>query len=294
MSLSERIDWQPPQPDLLLSNFEKRCHIAKQQPFLDERSMDDTRSACAWRNFRRPRLGHFEHQGRINFTKLLGYGLDGMVWKINVDDCAYALKVFWDNHPPKDTRYWAVQRECQNASLLEMMRFAVENSSDSIWLHPQPKTFRNALLNLHAFSDEGRTRQLFRNTPGAIQYSTTPHLRKCYGWIVISGKELCALPSKVRTPEAKVDDVVREISPNEDYHAVVYEYVSNTRCTLSTEAVQAQLDFFWLAGFCLVPLRIENWKGTGILVDMADLICPWHAAWFPSQYEQRDAREVTQ
>ncbi|KAF2458181.1 hypothetical protein BDY21DRAFT_214789 [Lineolata rhizophorae] len=210
--------------------------------------MHDTASSCAWRNFRRPRLGHFEHQGRINFTELLGYGLDGIVWKINVDDCAYALKVFWDNHPPKDTRYWAVQRECQNASLLEKMRFAIENSSESIWLHPQPKTFRDALLSLHAFSDEGRSRQLYRNTPGAIQYNTAPHLRKCYGWIMISGKELCALPSKVRTLEAQVDGVVREISPKEDYHAIAYEYVPNIRCTLSTEIMQAQLDFFGSPG----------------------------------------------
>lgn len=78
----------------------------------------------------------------------------------------------------------------------------------------------------------------------------------------------------MRVPEVRLDGAVRDISPSEDYHAIVYEYVSDTGCAFSSEIVQAQLDFFWLAGFCLVPSRVENWKGVGILVDMADLIYP--------------------
>ncbi|KAH7151929.1 hypothetical protein B0J13DRAFT_251942 [Dactylonectria estremocensis] len=294
MSLSERIQWRPPNPNSLLSNFETRCQNAKQQPFLDERLMDDIPSACAWRNFRRPRLRRFKLQGSVNFTKLLGYGLDGIVWKVEIGGCVYALKVFWDNHAPEDTRYWAIQRECQNASLLEMMRFAIEHSSDSIWLNPEPKTFHDAVLNLHAFSDEGRRRQLFRKKPGVVQYSNTPQLRKCHGWTMMTGKELYALPSFARPSAVRVDRIMRDISPSEDYYAIVYEYVSDGQSGLATDEVQAQLDFFWLTGFCLVPLRTENWKGTGILVDMADLVCPWHAAWFPSLYKRRGAREVTQ
>ncbi|KAH8650414.1 hypothetical protein BGZ61DRAFT_542225 [Ilyonectria robusta] len=143
-------------------------HAETHQPFLDERSMDDATSACAWRDFHRPRLWRFKLQGTVNFTKLLGYGLDGIVWRLEIGGCVYALKVFWDNHAPEDTRYWAIQRECQNASLLEMIRFAIEHSSDSIWLNPEPKTFHDAILNLHAFSDEGRRRQLFRKTPGVV------------------------------------------------------------------------------------------------------------------------------
>lgn len=199
---------------------------------------------------------------------------------------------FWDNKPPEGTRYWSVQRECQNVSLLEMMRFSIENSSDPIRLHSQPQTYRDALANLHAFSDGGRERQSFRDTPGAIEYGTPPRVRRCYGWMMISGEELCALPLKMRIPEVRLQGAVRNISPREDYHAIVYEYVSNTGCALSSEVVQAQLDFFWLAGFCLVPSRAENWKGVGILVDMADLICPWHIPWHPSLYGQRRAAEV--
>ncbi|RSL83423.1 hypothetical protein CEP52_016718 [Fusarium oligoseptatum] len=114
MSLSESIRWQPPKPDPILLDFERRCRVAKEQPFLDEKSIDDTTTDCAWANLRRPRLGRFKQQGAFTFTNLLGYGQDGIVWKVDAGGGQiYALKVFWDNHPPEGTRYWAVQRECQ-------------------------------------------------------------------------------------------------------------------------------------------------------------------------------------
>ena len=93
MSLTERISWQPPEPSPSLARFEARCHKAKQQPFLDERPMSEAVRFCAWRNFRKPCLGHFEHQGKANFKRLLGYGVDGIVWKVTIDERVYALKV---------------------------------------------------------------------------------------------------------------------------------------------------------------------------------------------------------
>jgi hypothetical protein len=77
----------------MLENFERRCRVAKEQPFLDERPMNDTAAACAWENFRRPLLGRFTRQGRIHFIILLGYGQDGIVWKVSIDRQTYALKV---------------------------------------------------------------------------------------------------------------------------------------------------------------------------------------------------------
>jgi hypothetical protein len=148
-------------------------------------------------------------------------------------------------------------------------------------------------MNLYAFSDEGRRRQPLRNTPGAIQYSATPRLRKCYGWTMLSGEQLCALPPGTRPPEKRLDGLTRKIVRGEEYHAIVYEYVpDSSHDPVIFDIVQDQLDLFWLSGFCMVPLRAENWKGSGILVDMADLICPWHAAWFPGLYRQRHAGEI--
>ncbi|EWZ78679.1 hypothetical protein FOWG_17097 [Fusarium oxysporum f. sp. lycopersici MN25] len=294
MSPSERIQWQPPNSNSVLENFEKRCHHAKAQPFLDEKPMNDTAAACAWENFCRPLLGRFTRHGRIDFIKLLGYGQDGIVWEVVIDSQTYALKVFWDNQPPEGTRYWAFQRECQNASLLMKMRFAIDSSSDPIWLNPNPTTFRDAASNLHAFSNEGRSRQLHRKTLGAVKYSTAPRLRECYGWTSISGKELCTRLSILHPPEVRLGDEVRKLSPTEEYRAIVYEYVPSSDVGLDVDVVQAQLDFLWLGGWCLVPLQPANWGGVGILLDMGDPICLWHAGWFKSWYKRRYAREITE
>ncbi|KAF4944504.1 hypothetical protein FGADI_12643, partial [Fusarium gaditjirri] len=288
MSLSERIQWQPPNPNSALENFEERCRVAKAQPFLDEKPMNDTAAACAWENFRRPLLGRFTRHGRIDFIKLLGYGQDGIVWKVGIYSQIYALKVFWDNQPPEGTRYWAFQRECQNASLLAKMRFAIDNSSDPIWLNPNPTTFRDAASNLHAFSNEGCSRQLYRKMLGALEYSAAPRLRECYGWTSISGKELCTMPSVLYPPEVRLGDEVRKISPTDEYCAIVYEYVPSSDVGLDVDVVQAQLDFLWLGGWCLVPLQPANWGGVGILLDMGDPICLWHAGWFKIHDPLRD------
>ncbi|KAF5572760.1 hypothetical protein FPANT_12841 [Fusarium pseudoanthophilum] len=81
------------------------------------------------------------------------------------------------------------------------MRFAIATSSGTIWLNPNPTTFRDAASNLHAFSNEGRSRQRYRKMLGAVEYSTAPRLRECYGWKSISGRELCTMPSILHPPE---------------------------------------------------------------------------------------------
>ncbi|KND86530.1 hypothetical protein TOPH_08820 [Tolypocladium ophioglossoides CBS 100239] len=104
--------------------------------------MGDTAIACDWENFRHPLLRRFKLQGKAKFIDLVGYRLDGIVWKVEIGGCIVALKV----------------RECQNASLLQKMHFVIEYSSDSVWLNPKPKIFNDTLRNLYAFSDEGRRR----------------------------------------------------------------------------------------------------------------------------------------
>lgn len=175
-----------------------------------------------------------------------------------------------------------------------MIQFVTENYPDSIWLKPNPRTFPDAVRNLYAFSDEGRRQKRFRDVPGAINHTNTPRMRKCFGWTTVRGEDLCALHRNARLPRVKIDGLTRGISPTESYHAILYEFVPDNSDVLSTDAVQSQLDFFWLTGFCLTPLRSENWKAPGVLMDLADLICPWHAGWFSSKYKRRQAEEITQ
>ncbi|KAG6286190.1 hypothetical protein E4U09_006858 [Claviceps aff. purpurea] len=109
------------------------------------------------------------------------------------------------------------------------MRFAIENSSDPIWLNPNPATFDDAVSNLHAFSTEGRSEARFRDMPGAVEYKTAPRLRECYGWTTISGKELWALSLRLKPPELKINGrEVRNMRSTEEYRAIVYEYVPSS------------------------------------------------------------------
>ncbi|KAG6317422.1 hypothetical protein E4U22_006276 [Claviceps purpurea] len=175
------------------------------------------------------------------------------------------------------------------------MRFAINNSSDPIWLNPNPKTFDDAASNLRAFSTEGRSEARFRDMPGAVEYSnrTAPRLRECYGWTSISGKELWALPLLLKPPELKINGrEVRNMRSTEDYRAIVYEYVPSSDAGMDAEVIQAQLNFFWLGGWCMVPMRIENWGGAGILLDMADAVCLCHMGWRKEYYRRTEATEV--
>jgi hypothetical protein len=173
-----------------------------------------------------------------------------------------------------------------------MIRTAVGDSVEPIYLHPEPKTFKDAVANLRAFSDEGRKERTLQHRPNAVAYTSAPRLRECFGWIKINGGELCNLDREIRPPKDVLDRIVREILPSEDYYAIVYGFIPEPQQPLDMDAIQTQLDFCWLAGFCLVPMEPENWKGSGVLIDMADIICPWHAGWFQARYRRLLAKEL--
>jgi hypothetical protein len=168
-----------------------------------------------------------------------------------------------------------------------MIQSAVQNSSEPIYLKPDPTTFEDAVANLMSFSDEGRQRQKFRNDPGAVQYTSVPRLRECFGWTRVSGEQLFSLPWKQRPACVTIDNLVREMRPDEDYMAIVYELVPKCRVPTAVYTIQAQLDFFWLVGFCFVPvMRTEEWFRFGLFMDMSDLVCPWQVGWSKIAYRR--------
>ncbi|KAG6091817.1 hypothetical protein E4U31_007204 [Claviceps sp. LM219 group G6] len=287
-------DFNPPQK---LVPERRPVHTCARKPsFIDEKSMSESAAACAWRDFQKPRLGRFTHQRSIRFTKLLGWGEDGIVWRVRIDSKTYALKIFWDIEP-RILNYFAFERECQNASLLAKMRFAIENSGDSIWLHPNPKTHREGVYNLHAFSDEGRSRQRYRDMPDAVKYSAPPRLRECYGWTLISGEEIWSMPKPLRPPIIRLGQHGRDYRlffRPQQYYAIVYEYIPHSEAGLNVDVVQPQLDFFQLGGWCLAPIKRNNWGGDGILLDMSDTISPFQIQWHRWLYSRRRATDVTE
>ncbi|KAH8909443.1 hypothetical protein BR93DRAFT_924428 [Coniochaeta sp. PMI_546] len=271
------------------SPFVKHCREANKRPFLDEQPMVGSPD-CSWRHFRRPLLRKCPFEAEIEFGEQLGFGIDGIVWKVNIGGRTFALKVFWDNVVPGGLRYYAIQRECHNLALLQMIQSAVLQSNEPIYLNPDPKTFQDAVANLQAFCAEGRQRQRFRKMPDAAQYTSTPRIRECFGWTTVNGSQLFALPWGKRPPVHRFKNELRALRPDEDYFAIVYEFIPECgggALPATAADIQSQLDFFWLIGFCFVPvMRTEEWHRFGLFMDMSDLVCPWSAGWSNMAYRR--------
>lgn len=60
---------------------------------------------------------------------------------------------------------------------------------------------------------------------------------------------------------------------------------------LEEDMVQSSLDFFYLAGFVCVLVKLDNWRGSGILVDFSDLILPHSPAWRQFYYGKMVKKE---
>lgn len=161
-----------------------------------------------------------------------------------------------------------------------MIQTAVEDSSGPILIRPDPTTREDAIANLYAFSDEGR-RGPRLGPPAAVPYNP-PSLRGCFGWTTICGRKLCSLEPELRPPRVTLGRARRQIVPSECYPAMVLEYIPEPRdpvCSIEAK----QLRPYWEAGFCFVSIRPENWKGE-VLIDMSDIVCPWHAGWNQGLY----------
>lgn len=187
----------------------------------------------------------------MEFGTPLGYGLDGVVWKVRMDNRIFALKVFWEIETQGGYRYYAIQRECHNVALLQMIQSSVQGSTEPVYLKPEPKGFKDAVINLKAFSNEGR--QIYRGRPDAIRLTSTPRLRQCFGWTTVSGEQLHSLPRQKRLTCVSMgkNKEIYELRPTETYYAIVYELV--TPCKTGAAKVQELLDFLHLAGFALRP-----------------------------------------
>ncbi|PFH60746.1 hypothetical protein XA68_10454 [Ophiocordyceps unilateralis] len=103
--------------------------LAMKRPFLSDEpnvgppphSLDDLK--C-------PRLRKSPLQpDAFEWRRRLGGGLDGYTWKIRIDGEPFALKVFYDTEPPEIVHYHAIQRECQNAAVLQVMEAVLADSS---------------------------------------------------------------------------------------------------------------------------------------------------------------------
>ncbi|KAI8722334.1 hypothetical protein NCS52_00377000 [Fusarium sp. LHS14.1] len=230
---------------------------AQAVPFRDDELMEGPPS-CSAEDFDLPRLRRCPLDlADIDWesSSRLGGGLDGYVWKVWFKgDGPFVLKVFWDAEPPEFYHYFAVQRECQNAALLQMMETAVKQASaDS----------------------------------ASILVKARPETKNCYGWLKFNGQNFLDMPPKLWAPSLVVDKINRDFSPEKEYFAIVYEFVEEGENDPAT--VEKVDEFFWLSGFGHNSSPLEkNWK-SGILIDLSDIVHAGGFGWSPKSYGPRPA-----
>ena len=183
--------------------------------------------------------------------------------------------------------YFSAQRESQNAALLEKIAHALTHDTETlpIRLHAEPHTFDDAADNLMAFCAEWRERQEIKNAD-AVQISSLPRMKKCFGWLKVDEAQLCAVPGPLGPTVVKLHGCADMSFPEDrQYFAIVYEYIPEGEN--DTGQMQLVLDFLWRAGFDFSQsLRKENWK-SGVAVDFSDFISPMGYCWNERRYRRR-------
>lgn len=118
----------------------------------------------------------------IRWLEHLGGGMDGYCWKVAFGDQGpFVLKMFWDDERPGQPFYWAPERECQNAAVLQMMEASL-NEGGSVQLYDDTDTKTKAIDNLYAFSEEGRRKpRIPDDIDITIEQLWMHKTRKCYG-----------------------------------------------------------------------------------------------------------------
>lgn len=133
-----------------------------------------------------------------------------------------------------------------------------------ILIRTGPKSGKDAIDNLYAFSDEARQSP---HIPDGTPPPPFPPLPVCYGWTTVKRHELPVLDPPIW----------KEVDGHLDWHwAVVYEVVPKANQDLAVG--QIHLDFFYAVGFALEPYKPDNWHG-GRLVDLNDICSAFSIGW---------------
>ncbi|EFX01077.1 hypothetical protein CMQ_6019 [Grosmannia clavigera kw1407] len=274
----------------------RRKKDAERWPFCSDAFMIGPPS-CTLNDLRRPRLRKCPFDiGSTTWIKPLGGGLDGYCWKVMFgNEGPYVIKLFWDREQ-RSRASFASKLECRNAALLQMMQTAVEDGKAvgmPVLLNHRARAWVEAIQNIESFSVEERQDSEARIKRAAEldiklrPFLSVPRLRKCYGWLSISGEILAGLPQQLRPPDAEIKCRSTRWpnwaeGPDTDYMAIVYEYVEEA--PNSPAAVQEVVDFLHLAGFTntLSPWT-RNWQGS-VLLDILAIASPYEWAWRTDNY----------
>lgn len=159
-----------------------------------------------------------------------------------------------------------------------------------IQLYANPRSKYEALDNLSAFAKENIPANPSGTCPVFTPLTRMPRFRKCFGWVRLSGDVFSRLHPRLSAPPEKVDKVERRILPDQEYLALVYEFIDegpNDKAVVEDTAT-----FLWLTGFShtLSPLA-KNWKSS-VLIDMSDIVYAGGYGWHLQEYGPKIAAEL--
>ncbi|OAA61223.1 Protein kinase-like domain protein [Niveomyces insectorum RCEF 264] len=251
-------------------------------------------TSLAWETFKRPRLHKYPLSiDDLTFEAYVGRGADGVVFKAQGGGQTVAVKVFPDNKPPPPHKYaimyWAFKRECTNCMLLDKITTRLcqaRATGQPVFVHPEPKTHRQALRNLRAFSDEGRVDSAHPPDDGFVPLplDLAITVNPCLGWMEASGKQIGGVLWRFHKL-ANFDDA-------QTYYCIVYNFVeSGDVRDLDEDKIVEHTKFFHTVGFLLNTFNFTNWRGDAVLVDFSDLTSPFRKyEWLPRGYANQLAR----
>ncbi|KAL7922244.1 hypothetical protein ACQKWADRAFT_83311 [Trichoderma austrokoningii] len=233
--------------------------------------------SLSWKSFKHPQLRRFPGSFATSKLRHVGNGIDGIVFKTRTDGGdTVAMKIFYNATQPEDFEglycYWAFKRECHNGAILDMITTRLEQAAANgkpVYLNPKPSTREDAFRNLECFSAEYSDDRPEHCEPVIFKTTVNP----CHGWTIVDGLDI-----NKRLYNSRGSPLLED----RRYFAIIYDYASKGK--LEDEAVQAQLDFFYLAGFICLPVEERNWRGAGTLVDFSDLLAPHSRMWRSSRY----------
>lgn len=156
--------------------------------------------------------------------------------------------------------------------------------STQVNLNESPTTKQDAAANFYAFTEESLQNQSQQMQDFGI--SSVPRLRKCYGWLKISGRD-STIPLAVWPPTVDVGKLRRRMSGDGEHIAILYEYVEEE--VNDSKSIEDVTTFLRRAGFCFTNYPEErNWKA-GVLVDLSEIAHVEGYGWKEKVFNMKDA-----
>ncbi|KAL8377051.1 hypothetical protein RB595_007945 [Gaeumannomyces hyphopodioides] len=244
-----------------------------------------------WKDFDAQKLRQYpKPPSSLKFRKYIGGGIEGVVLRARAEnDEEVAVKIYFHNKQPEPIRgtkrLFAFERECRNCAVLELISTSLREADANdrpIVLHPRPKTREDAIRNLRAFSSDHGDKYRSDHPEGFEAVVPTVHINDCLGWMQLDGDQVWSLLGRLRVDH-------QDLTKLPWYFAMVYKFVP--KGDHQKDVVRSQYNFFYLAGFVCAPYKKDNWRGSGILVDMGDLVLPMASEWKAYNYGRRVKKE---